>query len=467
MSVSILGGGISGLSVCHFIKKFQPHVKTRVYEKSNIPGGWIASDKGVFAFELGPRSIRSGSLNHTLDIINDLNLESEIIYPSSDASGKFVSRNGQLVSVPSSLLGFLQESTIRKSIPEVLKSILKNQGLSKKDDESINDFYSRQIGPTLTNYLLSPVFVGINGSNINQLSMKTLQKDIFDTSQENKRFIETLISLYLKYNSDSPLKSKILKEGPMFSFKNGLDTLPLSLSSTYSDFIQLDSKVKAIHFSNGKPLVEFLNNDVMEKTDIVVSTLPAFEIASILNPHNEELSKLLSSIEYASMACVTVGFNEDLIPEYHKGFGFLVSPKDKNPLLGATFDSVIFPDGKKQTKITFMIGGHQNIHENIIDITQVSSEKLESIALKSLRETLGIYQQPDYVKVHICENAIPQHFIGHDKKLLKIHQIMGDKFPMIKLSSAFVRDVSINGCIDLSFDIAKEVIQNPLLNKKC
>ena len=466
MSVSILGGGISGLSVCHFIKKSRPNIQTQIYEKTKISGGWIASEKGDFTFELGPRSIRSGSLNRTLNIIDDLNLEDQIIYPSKDADGKFVSRNGRLVKVPSSLLEIIKEPVIRKSIPEALNFAFRKQDLNvMKNDESINDFYSKQIGPTLTNYLLRPAYVGINGSNINLLSARTIQRRLFETSQSKKRFIETLIYLFLSEKNNHPLKSKILKKGPMFSFKNGLDTLPLTLEKLYKHLIEFDSKVKAIHFSNNETFIELFDKNVMKQTDIIVSALPAFEIAKILNPHDKELAGLLNSIEYTSMACVSVGFNDDLIPKQYRGFGFLVSPKDKNPLLGATFDSVIFPDEKKQTKITFMIGGHQNIHKNIIDVTETSVETLENIAMDTLREILGIYQKPDYIKVNICKNAIPQHFVGHDKKMDKINQIMADKFPMIKLSNAFVKDVSINGCIDLSYNIANDIINNISIKK--
>lgn len=456
MSISILGGGISGLSALHFIKKSKhgTNINAHLYEKSAVPGGWIASEKNNFNFELGPRSIRSGTVNHIADIINDLDLKEALTYPSSDSKGRFVCRNGKLVKVPSSILDIVREPVIRKHMFKISTAMLKNQGLNKKEDESIKDFYSRNIGSDLTNYLLAPVFVGVNGSSIDRLSIKTSQNDIFKASQNHKRFIESLTSLYFtKDTSSKPLKSEIVREGPMFSFKDGLDTLPLRLKERYEPFIKLQSEVKAIHFTHKKPSIELVGQNIITNSDFIISSLPAFEIGRLMRPHNRELSDLLGSIEYASMACISVGFNRDLIPEKYKGFGFLVSPDDKDPILGATLDSVIFPDDKNQTRITFMIGGHKNIHENIIDVTKSSPEVLENIALRSLNTHLGINQKPDYLKINICKNAIPQHFVGHDKKMDKITRIMEDEFPSIKLSNAFVRDVSINGCIDLSYDV--------------
>lgn len=58
--VTILGGGISGLSAAYYLSRSAPQVKIRLLEASDRVGGWIKSNhvKDNVLFEAGPRTLR-------------------------------------------------------------------------------------------------------------------------------------------------------------------------------------------------------------------------------------------------------------------------------------------------------------------------------------------------------------------------------------------------------------------------
>ncbi len=60
--VLIVGGGVSGLSLAHFLSKVSPQTQVVLAEQGNAVGGWmktkkIEGEQGVYLFEQGPRSI--------------------------------------------------------------------------------------------------------------------------------------------------------------------------------------------------------------------------------------------------------------------------------------------------------------------------------------------------------------------------------------------------------------------------
>ena len=59
MKVSVIGGGISGLTAAFYCSKLPQVTSVKVYESSHRLGGWVQSTvKNDFIFEHGPRTIR-------------------------------------------------------------------------------------------------------------------------------------------------------------------------------------------------------------------------------------------------------------------------------------------------------------------------------------------------------------------------------------------------------------------------
>ncbi|XP_060527271.1 protoporphyrinogen oxidase [Cylas formicarius] len=88
MSNLVIGGGLSGLSAAYYLAKTLPSQTTRLIESSQRLGGWIKTTKeNNIIFEQAARTIRprgeAGA--NTLDLIEELDLEDEIVPIFSDS----------------------------------------------------------------------------------------------------------------------------------------------------------------------------------------------------------------------------------------------------------------------------------------------------------------------------------------------------------------------------------------------
>lgn len=82
-SISIIGGGISGLSAAYHASRTFPNTPVNVFEASDRLGGWINSERinlgshGSALLESGPRTLRpngvSGAL--VLDLVRSMNTQ--------------------------------------------------------------------------------------------------------------------------------------------------------------------------------------------------------------------------------------------------------------------------------------------------------------------------------------------------------------------------------------------------------
>src|SRR5687768_4599557 len=103
--VAVLGAGITGLTAAWHLKRagYSPVI----FEKSSRVGGAIGEVRnGGWLHELGPNSLLEGSASLT-QFINDLGLGSRRLYASPAAKQRYIVRNGRLVAMPTSPLGFV------------------------------------------------------------------------------------------------------------------------------------------------------------------------------------------------------------------------------------------------------------------------------------------------------------------------------------------------------------------------
>src|SRR5262245_7412807 len=102
--VVIVGGGIFGLSLAHFLRRRQPDVELRVLEKGSRAGGavWTEREEG-FQFEFGP----NGFLDNkpaTLALSHELGLGDQLLPAREDSTRhRYVVLDGRLQSLPGSL----------------------------------------------------------------------------------------------------------------------------------------------------------------------------------------------------------------------------------------------------------------------------------------------------------------------------------------------------------------------------
>ncbi len=358
-NIIILGGGISGLALLWYLKKaYRDTVSITLLEKTSRVGGWIQSiKKEGFLFEQGPHSFRGGSQGiATLQLVEELGLHNQIITANPSAQQRFLYLDKQLQKVPAHFFSLLFSPLTRKLFLNLLMEWRMPRGVT--EDESIHSFFSRRVGKEVVETFLDPLVTGIYAGSIHNLSAKSCFPKLFEWERHYGSLTKgAFINRFSKRNEVVSPFIKKMKREKLFSFKDGMEVLPQTLALLLKDHIFTHHDVSSMQLSSKNAQLELTNGKKMH-ADLVYSTLPASALASLLRPHNSEISKLLNSISYESIAVVSLGYKQRLLPL--QGFGYLIPSKENENILGMVWDSCIFPQQAKwpeETRLTVMIGG--------------------------------------------------------------------------------------------------------------
>lgn len=439
MKIVILGAGISGLSLGWFLKKkYKDDLELIILEKNTDSGGYIKTiQKDGFLFELGCRSCRTrGNGLKTLQLIEDLKLENEVIIANPEAQNRFIYKNQKLEMFPRGIYSFLK-SPLMKGVFSALCRDLFGKVKSSVKDETIYEFMKRRFSQDFAENLFDPLTSGICAGDISKLSLKSCFPSIYEF---DVHFGSVIKGMMLTKNPDDQFLSpfiKKLKKTSMFSFKRGMQTLTHALSRQLKDHILYESKIKKLEFvENGTAI--YLEGENMIMTDQVFSTIPPQKLSPLID--DLELKSALNQFSSTSIATVSFGFKKQCLKE--KGFGYLIPSKEKQEVLGVVFDSTVFKEQNQspdETRLTVMIGG-----AHMQNFDQYKEEDFLEMALDATLKHLRISEVPVSSHVEILKNAIPQYLVGHTERLALVKALSPVYFKI--LGSAFY-GVSVNDCI--------------------
>lgn len=422
--VAILGAGITGLTLAWYLRqRHGSEIELTLIEKSNRAGGWIQTiKKDDFFFELGPRSCRPyGNGVHTLTLLNELGLDEEVIYPNASAHVRYLYTDKQLLPIPTNPMKWIL-SPLNKGLVHALWNDLWTK--PQPGDETIYDFVSRRLSPELAERFIDPLVSGIYGGNIKELSVQSCFPKLKEWEETGGGILKGILR-----SKKKGTKAK----GPLFTLSRGMESLPLALSHRLKDVIQLNTTVESIKARDGQIILQIHNNkDVV--VDYLFCATPASIIANYFKVH---------TIETTSIAAVSLGYSNKVLD--YEGFGYLVPSKEKEQILGAVWDSSIFPVQNQttdQTRLTVMIGGSHM--SNFLDYEESDFYKM---ACDAMQAHLNIQVKPDVYHVHIARHAIPQYRVGHQEMVQRIKKQIEGISPQIQILGSSYSGVSVNDCI--------------------
>lgn len=445
----ILGAGISGLSAAWHLKKvFGEHINLILLEKSSRPGGLIQTvNKDGFLFELGPRSCRPQGIGaSTLELIEDLEIQNQVLLPDASANDRYVCLDQQLHRLPKNIFSLMTSPFLSM----ILKGFWNDLWTPPSTllDETIHSFFSRRMCSEIADTLTDPLTLGIYAGDSRRLSIRSCFPDLYQSEREHSGILRGLFHRNKNRQANQSPFIRKMQKSPLYSFKDGMETLPKALYKQLESFVRFNSEVKGIEIKENSVEITLSEGNILTG-DLLISTLPALQLAGLLPP----LHGLLSKISYSSLAVVNFGYRKPVLTK--KGFGYLIPSTEKEHTLGVVWDSCIFPQqntSPQDTRLTVMMGGMS--HPEIIDLPDPD---LIKIALKSLHAQLSITQEPDTSMVYRARSVIPQYLLGHSTLVQEIQQQCDSVFPKIHLLGTSFNGVSVNQCVDDAKQLANRL----------
>lgn len=411
--VLILGGGISGLSAAYFLG--QRGFACTLLEKSERLGGWLhtQSHEG-FLFERGPRTFQSRRAGALLELIGQLGLESECIFSALEAKKRYLWKGGKMHAIPQHPLKLFTSPLTRDLL---LRLALEWRVAPSFTEESVWDFARRRLGQKAAERFFDPMVLGIYAGDLKRLSVRSCFPALKRWEEESGSLTRALF------------KASDKSGAGLFSLKGGTSSLVEALMERSGAEILLGEQVQRLRFSSDGVAVETQKG--IWHGDRVVSTLPAYALAPLVGG---EAGMLLESIEYASITVVNIGYKRAQLAL--AGFGYLIPTTEGEEVLGAVFDSSIFPQqngSASEVRLTVMIRG-----------VEKEDAEYRRLAKSALQRHLGLSQEPDVLVVTRATRAIPQYLLGHAEKIARLLQVCPSRCHLL---GTYLEGVSVNDAI--------------------
>ena len=127
------------------------------------------------------------------------------------------------------------------------------------------------------------------------------------------------------------------------------------------------------------------------------------------SPTRWRRSRRRDRAEYPPVSTVTFGFRRGALAHLLDGFGMLIPPVEGRAILGALFNSSVFPDRAPDDHVTItcFVGGARNpqaVREN--------TNAFVARVLLDLRALIGVRGEPVYIKHVFWPRAILQYTVG-------------------------------------------------------
>jgi oxygen-dependent protoporphyrinogen oxidase len=183
------------------------------------------------------------------------------------------------------------------------------------------------------------------------------------------------------------------------------------------------------------------------EADAVVLAGPAHQSAELVREFAPNAAALLSTIHTAPLAVVCLGYDAAAVAAERgslDGFGFLV-PRGEGPrILGALWETSIYPGRAPSGKalLRVMVGGATDP-----GAVELPDGELISTVTTDLERTMRLRQMPEFVHIIRHWHGIPQYTIGHAGRLERIEAALASHRGLFLAGNSY-RGVSINACIE-------------------
>jgi oxygen-dependent protoporphyrinogen oxidase len=156
---------------------------------------------------------------------------------------------------------------------------------------------------------------------------------------------------------------------------------------------------------------------------------------------------------YAPITVVTLGYRRQDVGHPLNGFGFLCPAISEKRLLGVLFSASVFPGRAPENKVILrcLLGGARDA----MHTTRPDDEVLLE-ARTEVESLLQITAAPELSVVLRHDDAIPQYYVGHTKKVEEI-SAMVKGLPGIFLGGSAYHGVALYDCVKDAERLANEV----------
>jgi oxygen-dependent protoporphyrinogen oxidase len=441
----VVGGGISGLVCAYALRK--AGTDALLVEACPRPGGVISSEvRDGFLLERGPQSFSGNiQLRH---LCEDLGISDQVVQAPPRAP-RYVLIDGELRPVPLSPPAFFMSSLIDGSTKWALMRDIVGKSVPPEGDESVAAFVRRKFSPQLLDRLVGPFVSGIYAGDPERLSVRSAFPQLYEAEKTAGSILRGM------------LRHAKSKKGPrerptLQSFREGSETLVRALANKLGTALLTQTSATGISCQkDGSFEVRLESHDGDESVTArsLILAAPTDVTGRLLSRLDSSFESLLTSIDYAPVVVVSLGYRKKNVRHSLNGFGFLVPRSAGLRVLGSVWNSSLFPGRAPagNALLTSFVGG-------ATDPAAATLEPQELVGLihGEISPLLCITGEPVFSNVTIWPRALPQYNLGHADRLAAVAKACS-RFPGLWLTGNYLRGPAVGSCVDQALAVAEEL----------
>jgi oxygen-dependent protoporphyrinogen oxidase len=421
VKVAVVGAGITGLAAAYRLKEAGHEVT--LLEGGPRVGGLLGSEqRDGYVIETGADSILTEK-PWALALAERLGLRDRIIKTSTEARGAYLVHRGRLVRVPEgfSLLAPTDFAAFAGS------PLLTWAGKARaaidlalparrcSEDESLAHFATRRLGRELFETMAQPLVGGIYGADPSRLSLAATMPRFVEMERKYGSVIRGLRARSGQASSTVDESAAGARYGLFAAFEGGMQTFVDALAKAVHEETELNAQVTSLTRDREGFYVEVHGRQ--RRFNGVIVALPAYVAAQVVASLDRELASELDGIPYGSAATVTFAWPSEAIAHPLDAFGFVVPTIEGRNIIASTWASVKYrgraPQGRALIRV--FVGGYNGQH-----LLERSDEELSALALRELRQLMGVRTGPELTRVVRYIRAMPQYQLGHLARVARI-----------------------------------------------
>ena len=432
IDVAVIGGGISGLTAAYELRRKGYDVK--VLERQVRPGGNAISENiNGFLMEHGPSTINA-AVPEVHDLSGALGLSSSVVELSDQVKHRYLVKHGKLNGIPVDPLGFLRSDYLSPigRLRLMVEAVIPK---GKNDaDETVDQYFARRFGSEFATGIMDPLVGGLYAGRSDELSVRSVFPKLVEMEQRYGSVCKAVLVRHLQ--------GGVMPGRRLYSWSNGIATLPAALTSTLSENIHTGVTVRRIITCGSGFEVDTARDGRIHTRAIVIATQPHVAAALL-----EEVAPVgagaIQEINAPPLAVAFLGYRRQAVDHPLDGLGYLAPSSEDRVLTGAQFSSSMFagraPDG--YVSLTGYLGGTRHP-----EVGQMQEKDLIGVAEAEFKDLLGVRGRYEISRVRKWPRGLPQYCTGHQARIARILRSTKET-PGLFVTGNYLSGPSVGACV--------------------